>query len=211
MMRGVEPVCWANGLKQRVFRLQLQVNPLLSPPFWRSVDLQLVSHILQHMADRALVTNENPGERLNQFDFIHLTGFLNLRESIRIHWQISALCSARNYDSGDDEHDQRHRGLHPGAQGHQQLSCSFRGFEREYQLSSVPPSPLLRWSHLHEDIKDKILSWLEAPDFQTIYHSVLGQRVGETGAWFTQTHEFRSWLGGKGSVLWVSGIRKRAL
>ncbi|KAJ3510414.1 hypothetical protein NMY22_g15986 [Coprinellus aureogranulatus] len=56
------------------------------------------------------------------------------------------------------------------------------------------------------DIKEEMLLWLEAPNYRTIYETALEQRLGNTGNWLTQTHEFRCWEGGKGSILWITGI-----
>ena len=52
------------------------------------------------------------------------------------------------------------------------------------------------------------LNWLKAPDFQANHENARSLEQEGTGRWFTQGEEFRTWLQGRHSNLWVQAIRK---
>jgi hypothetical protein len=55
--------------------------------------------------------------------------------------------------------------------------------------------------------KERILSWLEAPDPSKIHNRILEEHHEGTGEWFLNSEMFESWNETPCATLWVRGIR----
>jgi hypothetical protein len=55
--------------------------------------------------------------------------------------------------------------------------------------------------------KEKLGSWLHAPDPSMMHNNLQGQHHEGTGDWFLEIKEYRRWIAKPGSVLWIKGKR----
>jgi hypothetical protein len=56
--------------------------------------------------------------------------------------------------------------------------------------------------------RNKIGTWLNAPDPSLTHRRLLDEHYEGTGRWFLESHELKQWKDLPSSVLWVKGIRK---
>jgi hypothetical protein len=55
--------------------------------------------------------------------------------------------------------------------------------------------------------KEKLASWLHAPDPSVTHNDLQGQHHEGTGNWFLEIEEYLRWIATPGSVLWIKGKR----
>ncbi len=54
-----------------------------------------------------------------------------------------------------------------------------------------------------------VTTWLTDLNFKSVQAEKLSQRVGDTGRWFLESHQFQQWVDGSvtSSCLWCPGNR----
>jgi hypothetical protein len=55
--------------------------------------------------------------------------------------------------------------------------------------------------------KEKLGSWLHAPDPSVMHNDLQRQHHEGTGAWFLEMKEYLRWISTPGSMLWIKGKR----
>jgi hypothetical protein len=55
--------------------------------------------------------------------------------------------------------------------------------------------------------REKLASWLDAPDPSVTHNNLQKQHHEGTGNWFLETKEYFRWIATPGSVLWIKGKR----
>jgi hypothetical protein len=93
---------------------------------------------------------------------------------------INITTIAGSASEGKDQHCPSHS-----------LTCSFEG----------------TWREKEEKDKEKMLSWLHAPNPSETHNRLLEEHHEGTGEWFLRSKTFQEWEETPGGMLWIKGIR----